>query len=88
MAKQKKSDDWDDGRTIAPMTGDDLPAYRKASFSNRESKRQLKNCGKSDLTKKERRALTRAFFAVMLPRFFIILASFSIVFLILYLWLS
>lgn len=88
MKKRKKEEDWDDGRTIAPMTGEELPAYRKAAFSNRESRRQLKDKGGDDLTKKERRALMRAFFAVMLPRLLIILASFAIVVLLLYLWLS
>ncbi len=87
MAKEKK-DDWDDGRTIAPMTGEELPPLQRMAFSNRERKRNLKNNGKSDVTRKERRAMTRALFAVMLPRLGIILLSFALVGGLLYLWLS
>jgi hypothetical protein len=87
--KQPKPDKWeDDGRTISPMTGEELPSYRRAGFSNRENKRNLKNNGKADLSKKERRAMTRALFAVMLPRLLIILGAFLVVFLLMYLWLS
>ena len=86
MAKKKK-DDWDDGRTIAPMTGDELPEYRRAMFANRENKRNLPNGGKSDLTGKERRAMIRAMFAVMLPRLLVVLLGFGLTALILCLWL-
>jgi hypothetical protein len=90
MKKEKKQkEEWvDDGRTIAPMTGAELPSYRQAGFSGRENKRALKNNGKADLSKKERRAMTRALFAVMLPRLLIVLGAFLVVFLIMYLWLT
>ena len=86
MAKKDK-DDWDDGRTIAPMTGEELPGYRRALFANRENKRNLPNGGKSDITRKERRAMIRAMFAVMLPRLLVVLAGFGLTALILWLWL-
>ena len=87
MAKKKK-DDWDDGRTIAPMTGDELPGYRRALFSGRENKRNLPNGGKSDVSGNERRAMIRAMFAVMLPRLLIVLAAFGVTALMLWLWLK
>ena len=86
MAKKKK-DDWDDGRTIAPMTGDELPGYRRALFTGRENKRTVKERGKSDISRKERRAMIRAMFAVMLPRFLVIIAAFGVTALLIWLWL-
>ena len=86
MAK-KKQDDWDDGRTIAPMTGDELPGYRRALFTGRENKRTVKAAGKNDISRKERRAMIRAMFAVMLPRFLVIIAAFGVTALLIWLWL-
>ena len=38
MAKKTENkNDWDDGRTIAPMNGDELPSYRKIMFSDRKT---------------------------------------------------
>lgn len=83
---KKKKDDWDDGRVIAPMNGDELPAYRRGAYSGREGKKTAK--GKyADLTKKEKRAMTRALFAVMLPRLLAITLGFAIVALLMVLWL-
>ena len=87
MAKEKK-DDWDDGRTIAPMTGEELPPLQRMAFSNRERKRNLKNNGKSDVTRKEQNAMIRAMFAVMLPRLLVVLLGFGFVGILLWLWLS
>ena len=83
--KEKKQPDWDDGRVIAPMNGDELPQYRRAAFSNRPSK--ANNQSEVDLTKKEKRALMRGLFLAMLPRLLVVLASFAIVALLLFLWL-
>ncbi|MDE5896418.1 MAG: hypothetical protein K2H43_01230 [Clostridia bacterium] len=84
----KKKDDWvDDGRTIAPMTGEEIPQASRGLFTGRVRKKNLKNGGKADITPKERRAMIRAMFAVMLPRLLVILMGFSLVFLIMYLWL-
>lgn len=83
----KKDNDWDNGMTVAPMNGDELPAYRRGSFSNRE-RRQVKGKVKSDYTKKEQRAMIKALFAVMLPRLAVILAGFSLTALLLWFWLK
>lgn len=85
---RKKKEKWvDDGRTIVPMTGEEIPQPSRGFFQGRERKRNAKN-RKSDITRKERRAMMRAMFAVMLPRFLIILACFALVGGIMYLWLS
>ena len=91
MRKSKKEEkqEWvDDGRTIAPMTGEEIPTSSRGFFLGRERKRNAKQRGKSDITRKERRAMIRAMFLVMLPRLLIILACFSLVFALMYLWLS
>ncbi len=83
---KRKDDDWDNGMTIAPMNGDELPSYRRAAFSNREKKgKNLKV--KNDYTKKERRAMIKAMFAVMLPRLCVVLAGFALTALLIWLWL-
>lgn len=90
MADKKKKDDWDDGRTIAEMNGDELPKYRRMAYLNRskrpskEEREQLKN----QYTKKEKRAIIRGGILAMLPRLFIILGSFAIVGVLIYLWLK
>ncbi|MGN1042033.1 MAG: hypothetical protein ACI4SK_00965 [Christensenellales bacterium] len=81
----KKNDDWDNGMTVAPMNGDELPSYRRATYLNR-AKKSAKI--KSDVTKKERRAMTKALFAVMLPRLFVMLAGFGLTALLIWFWLS
>lgn len=87
--RKKKKEEWvDDGHTIVPMTGEEIPPSSRAFFPGRERKRNVKNRGKSDITGKETRAMIRAFFAVMLPRFLIILCSFALVAVIIYFWLS
>jgi hypothetical protein len=86
---RRKKEKWvDDGRTIAPMTGEEIPQSGRAFFSGRERKRNLKNKGKSDVTRKEQHAMMRALFAVMLPRILVVLACFSLVALLMWLWLS
>lgn len=84
----KKQEDWDDGRTVAPMTGEEIPQSSRGFFTGRERKKNFKKQEQVELTRKEKRAMMRAMFATMFPRFLIILASFSIVFLLLYLWLT
>ena len=79
---RKKKDDWDDGRVIASMD-DLLPEWEKGKTPRAE-----KDKCKSDLTKKEKRAMTKAMFSVMLPRIIVVLTSFMLVFLLLYLWLK
>lgn len=79
MRKKKKYDD-DDGRTIADMNVEGMPWYTP------KSKRKVNDEDKP--TKKERRAMMRAWFSVYLPRLLIILLSFTVVALMLYLWLN
>ena len=85
MKKKDKKDEWDDGRVIAPMNGDELPAYRRAAYTGRPNKRN--KAPSVDLSKKEKRALMRGMFLAMLPRLLVILGSFAIVMLLLMLWL-
>lgn len=84
----KKQEDWDDGRTVAPMTGEEIPKSGRAFFTGRERKKNFNKQEQVQLTRKEKRAMMRAMLAAMLPRFLIILASFSVVFLLMYLWLK
>ncbi len=91
MAKEKKNknNDWDDGRTVAPMNGDELPQYRRILFSGRKNKSETKKDENAvQLTKKERRAMTRALFSELLPRLIVVLCGFGIVAGLMYLWLS
>lgn len=79
MKNVNDRDDWDDGRVIAPMNGDELPFYRRIG-----RKLQVK----SDLTKKEKRSMTRGLFAVMLPQLLIVLLGFAVTACLLALWLG
>ena len=72
MSRKDKRDDWDNGMTIAPMNGDELPKYRRAIYLNSERRPKNKR-EKSDITRKEQRAMIRAMFEVMLPRVLIVL---------------
>lgn len=77
-SKKRKKDDWDDGRVIASMDGVKSPfgGGRKDKANGVE------------VTKKERRAIVKAFFSIMLPRLLIVLLSFGLVAVLMYLWLS
>ncbi|MFR1565911.1 MAG: hypothetical protein ACLSUT_05690 [Christensenellales bacterium] len=87
--KEKKLPDWDDGRTVAPMNGDELPSYRRRAYSGRKNKEEYeKDRDKPSVTKKERRAMTRAYLSVLLPRFAVIILSFALVAALMFLWLS
>lgn len=87
MSRKDKRDDWDNGMTVAPMNGDELPKYRRAAFQNRENTPRHKR-QKSDVTRKEQRAMIRAMFEVMLPRILVVLVGFGLTALIIWLWLS
>lgn len=65
MSRKDKRDDWDNGMTIAPMNGDELPKYRRAIYLNSERRPKNKR-EKSDITRKEQRAMIRAMFEVKL----------------------
>ena len=85
--KEEKQQFVDDGRTIAPMNGDELPSYRRFFGCGRTSRKARKQTEKIELTKKEKRAAARAMLAMLLPRFAIILAGFALAFLLVWLWL-
>lgn len=78
-SKKRNKDDWDDGRVIASMDGVQSPF-------GRGSRKDKANGVK--VTKKERRAIVKAFFSVMFPRLLIVLMSFVLVGVLMYLWLS
>ncbi len=84
----KKREDWDDGRTIAPMTGDELPAARRAVYLERTKHGdEMRGTVKVSPTKEEKRALTRGMFIAMLPRLLVVLLGFGIAAVIAVLWL-
>ncbi len=85
---KKKKNDWDPGIVVAPMNGDELPKYRRLAYLNRAKRPPKEERKKSDLTKKERRAIMRAGFLSMLPLLLITLAAFGVVALLLVLWLK
>ena len=78
-SKKRKRDDWDDGRVIAPMDGVRSPF---GGGGRKDKTNGVK------VTKKERRAIVKAFFSIMLPRLLIVLMSFALVGIQMYLWLS
>ncbi len=86
MRRKEKNYDWDNGMTVAPMNGDELPKYRRAIYLNRE-KRPAGKIEKSDITRKEQRAMMRAMFEVMLPRILLVLVGFGLTALVIWLWL-
>lgn len=86
--KKKDKDDWDPGIVVAPMNGDELPKYRRMAYLNRQKRPEKGERKKSDLTKKEKRALYRAGFLAMLPQLVIILIGFGIVAVLIYFWLK
>lgn len=87
MSRKDRQEDWDNGMTVAPMNGDELPKYRRAAFQNRENTPKHKR-QKRDVTRKEQRAMIRAMFEVMLPRILVVLVGFGLTALIIWLWLS
>lgn len=69
------------------MNGDELPKYRRAIYLNSERRPKNKR-EKSDITRKEQRAMIRAMFEVMLPRVLIVLLCFGVTALLIWLWLK
>lgn len=80
--KKKRDDDWDDGRVIAPMNGDELPYYRRM-FAGKRTEKQAR----VEVSKEEKRAIRKAMFSVLLPRFLLILLGFGVAALLVFLWL-
>ncbi len=86
IMKRKERPDWDDGRVIAPMNGDELPFYRRIFASKRKGESSGAD-KETQLTKKEKRALTRATFLQMLPMLLITLLGFGLAAGLIALWL-
>lgn len=84
---KKKKDDWDDGRVIAPMNGDELPKYRRMAYLNRAKRPSKEERQKQKLSKEEKRAVYRAGLQAMLPQFAVIIIGFAVVAGLMYLWL-
>ena len=78
-SKKRKKDDWDDGRVIASMDGVQSPF---GGGSRKDKANGVK------VTNKERRAIVKAFFSIMLPRLLVVVMSFALVAVLIYLWLS
>ncbi|MCI8459467.1 MAG: hypothetical protein HFE46_07370 [Clostridia bacterium] len=72
--KKETQNDWDDGRVVAPMDG----------VGGRRAERRER----IELSKEERKKITRAMFAVMLPRLLIVLLGFGIATCLVLLWLT
>lgn len=85
--KKKDKDDWDTGVVIAHMNGDELPKYRRMAYLNRQKRPPKEERKKSDLTRKEKRAIYRGGFLAMLPQLIVILIGFGIVGVLIYFWL-
>lgn len=81
MAKKKKNDYYDDGRTIVNMNVDGMPWYNP----NRTDRKKK---DKDKPSFKERMAMIFGAYRAFLPFVGITIAAFAIVALLLYLWLS
>ena len=80
--KKKKQDFYDDGRTIVDMNVEGMPWY------NPNMKSKDDKSSKDNPTKKEKRAMIWGAYKAHFPVFIISLCSFTIVAILLYLWLS
>lgn len=81
MGKNKKKYADDDGRTIADMNVDGLPWYNG-------NKADKKIADEDKPTRKERRAMMRAWFSVYLPRILAIVIGFGLAVAITVCWLN
>ena len=76
--EKKKYKYIDDGHTIYNMDVDGMPKRRIMNNSK----------GRIVLNKRERRAYTKAAFLKLFPIFLIVLIAFSVVYILIYLWLK
>ncbi len=83
FGKKKKYDD-DDGRTVANMNVEGMRWYDPAKEEKAEKKRKVKEL---KVSRKERRAMIWGAYLAYLPMFLCILLSFTIVMLLLWLWM-
>lgn len=83
MARRKRDYPDDDGHTISNMNVEGMPWYEPEQVrKNRESLKE------DAPTRKEKRAMIKAFFLATLPYFLSCLAAFTIAACLIYLWLT
>lgn len=83
--KKKKQYDDDDGRTIANMNVEGMPWYEPEKDKKAERKKKMDEL---KVSRKEKRAMIRGAYLAYLPIFLVVMASFTIVMLLISLWLS
>ena len=81
MGKNKKKYADDDGRTIVDMNVDGMPWYQR-------NKPDKKITDEDKPTRKERRAMMRAWFSVYLPRILAIVVGFGVAAAVTVCWLN
>ncbi len=57
--KNKKDNDWDDGRTVSPMSAEWMP-WNHGMKSSRQSKKENRNSSSEDTDKKQKIELSKA----------------------------
>lgn len=82
--KNKKKYDDDDGRTVANMNVDGMPWYQPNKEENDKKRKKIEEL---KLSRKEKRAMIMGAYLAYLPMFLCALAAFSIVILLIYIWL-
>lgn len=91
MSRKNKhsADDWDDGRTVAPMSAGWMP-WNAGNHPPKKEKKKETSRGSADpgLTKGERRSLICGMFRAYLPAFLCIAASFLLLWFVARLWLG
>ncbi len=83
--RKKKVYDDDDGRTVANMNVEGMRWYDPKKEEEKEKKRKVKEL---KISRKERRAMIIGAYLAYLPMFLTVLLSFTIVALLLWLWLG
>ncbi len=83
--KKKKEYSDDDGRTISNMNVEGMPWYSPNKEEDDEKKKKMDEL---KVTRKEKRAMIFGAYLAYLPMFLICIAAFTIVFLLLYFWVS
>ncbi len=89
--KKKKADapsDWDDGRTISPMTAGWMPWNVGNRPPKEKNKSEAAGTSGTSLTKGERRGLLRGLIRAYLPAFLCIAATFLLLWFFARFWLG
>lgn len=82
--KNKKKYSDDDGRTIANMNVDGMPWYQPNKEEDDAKKKKIEEL---KITRKEKRAMIWGAYLAYLPMFLVCIAAFTIVMILIYLWL-